>query len=473
MPVPLSDRVRSALARLDIGGPVVVGASGGVDSTVLWRLLHEAGVATVGVHVNYGLREGSGADAASVQALGAELGMPVEVRRVRLPVEGNTQEAAREERYVAFAEAARRHGAGAVAVGHTADDQAETVLLNLVRGAGLAGLGGMAEARPLAVDDPGGVRLVRPLLGATRAEVEALARSRGWPWSEDATNAEGLYRRNRIRHGALPLLAEEGGPGTVRRIAAAAEAVREASGAVAARLDRVGTPLPGGGAVPLAALRVLHPAERRALVAEVLRRYAPEAPRSAAAVARVAALVDAAVGARVELGPADAWRERQRLAVLARRAPWAGAAVHVGGAVRAPGGTLSLRPLAEVPRTFGADPHRAVLDARALSGPLAVRPWREGDRLRPLGAPGSRLVSDVLTGARVPPSERRAQPVLVAGASGDRVVWVVGLRLAHAARVTPETAHAVEAVWTPEASGGAASGGAASGGAASGGAASG
>ncbi|MEL6615687.1 MAG: tRNA lysidine(34) synthetase TilS, partial [Bacteroidota bacterium] len=285
------DRLRAALRRLGLParGPVVVGVSGGVDSTVLWRSLHALGVPTVGVHVDYGLREASGADAAFVQALGETLGVPVEVRGVELG-EGNTQAVAREARYAVFREIAEASGARAVAVGHTATDQAETVLLNLVRGAGLAGLAGMPESRPLAPKAP--VRLVRPLLGVTRAEVEAEARARGWAWREDATNATDVYRRNRLRHRVLPLLEEEGGLETALRIAAAARAAQAASGEVAGRLARVGEVREDGGAVPLGALRVLTDAERGALVAEMLRAWAPEAPRSEALVQQIASLFD-------------------------------------------------------------------------------------------------------------------------------------------------------------------------------------
>ena len=149
---------------------------------------------------------------------------------------GNVQAEARRARYAALAEAARRHASAAVVTGHTATDQAETVLMNLVRGAGLRGLGGMPPRRPLSA----GVSLVRPLLWATRAEVEAEARARGWTWRDDPGNAGDRFQRNRIRRSVLPLLDAEGGPGTAARVARAADAARAALAVVPALLDAHG-----------------------------------------------------------------------------------------------------------------------------------------------------------------------------------------------------------------------------------------
>ncbi|MEM6328459.1 MAG: tRNA lysidine(34) synthetase TilS, partial [Bacteroidota bacterium] len=231
--------VRDALLRLRLGpeAGVVVGASGGVDSTVLLRILHGEGVPVVAVHVDYGLRPESAEDAAFVTAMATTLGVPVVVRQVALPASGNRQEAAREARYAVFRAVAEAEGFDTVAVGHTATDQAETVLLHLLRGAGQAGLGGMREERALSP----GLRLVRPLLGTTRHEVEAFARDQGWTWREDASNATDAYRRNRLRHRVLPLLEEEGGPGTIRRIADAARRLQREADEVESILDRVGT----------------------------------------------------------------------------------------------------------------------------------------------------------------------------------------------------------------------------------------
>ena len=420
------------------GQRLAVGTSGGVDSTVLLRALCVLGFEAVAVYVHHGLRAEADDEAAFVAAMAQEAG--AEALVVRAPVgPGNRQGEARRARYAALADAARQSSCAVVAVGHTATDQAETVLMALVRGAGLRGLSGMAPRRrlgaALAGEKGGALSLVRPLLWATRAEVEAEARARGWAWRDDASNATDAYRRNRLRHHVLPLLDAEGGPATAARIAASADAARAALGASPA--------VAADGSVPLAALRA--PAERSAALAEALRTFAPDAPRSRAVVARLVALVEAPAGRRVGLGGVTVWRDRDRLRFV-RDAPAAPPAAVARDGVETAAGRLVRTPLDAVPETFPRTPFAEIVDASALVVPLVVRPWAAGDRLVPVGGGGERLVADLLTDARVPPSERAAALVL---ASGERVVWLVGLRLAAFAGVTAGTAAAERIEWRP------------------------
>lgn len=427
---------------------IVAGVSGGVDSVVLLRLLHEAGFRVGVAHVNYGLRgEESDADEAFVRALADELGVPCFVREATLPEGANRQEAAREARYAFFREVAEAEGAEAVAVGHTQDDQAETVLLHLFRGAGLRGLAGMPAERPLTPRSA--FRLVRPLLGVPRVEVEAHARARGWAWREDASNASAAYRRNALRHRILPLLREQFGQDVSAHVAAAAGHVRtflgapEAPPALFARLRR------GDRRLALDGLRALDIAPRRAVLLEALRAWAPDAPRNAGALAELAALVEAQPGRRVAWPGLTVWRDREALVfesapAVSPREAWP---VWPGVATGTPYGTLTLEPLGAVPSAVASGgPNVEVADADALVEPLVLRRWREGDRFRPLGLGGTKKVSDLLTERKVPPSEREHQLVLCAG---DAVLWVVGYRLAEAARLRPETRRAVRLVWAP------------------------
>lgn len=427
------------------GERLVVATSGGVDSSVLFRSLRALGFEAVAVYVHHGLRPEADAEAAVVEAMAGDAGAEAVVVRVRVGA-GNRQGAARAARYEALATAARSLDLSVIATGHTATDQAETVVMALVRGAGLAGLAGMPPRRQLsdAGPDGGPLALVRPLLWATRAEVEAHARAHGWTWREDASNATDAYRRNRIRHHVLPLLDAEGGPGTAARIAAAADAARAAleTGPAAHLLTRVAADA-RGGLLPLDALGS-DPDADRALLAHAHRRLAPAAPRSRAIIERLARLVDAPVGQRVGLGRVTVWRDRDRLrwvVDMPRVDPWS-----VGpGVTETPLGRLVRTPLSAVPVDFCSTATRETVDADALTGPLVLRPWRAGDRLRPVGG-SERLVSDVLTDARVPPSERADALVL---ASGERVVWLVGHRLAAHAAVTERTTRAELLDWHP------------------------
>jgi tRNA(Ile)-lysidine synthase len=261
--------VRRALTGLPSGGPVLVACSGGADSLALAaavafvapRLGRPAGLVTV----DHGLQAGSAERAEAVAAWGRDAGLaPVEAVRVEVAGRpGGPEAAAREARYQALAEVARRHGAVAVLTGHTRDDQAETVLLALARGAGPRGLSGMPTRRDLA-----GVSLLRPLLEVGREQTRSACAVLGLsPW-EDPHNRDPSYARSRVRADVLPALVRALGPAVLDNLARTARLVAADNAALdelaAAALTAVRHPA-GGLSVPgLAALssavrgRVLH-----------------------------------------------------------------------------------------------------------------------------------------------------------------------------------------------------------------------
>ncbi len=190
--------------------PGVVAVSGGADSVALLRALLEAGCGPLAVaHLNHTLRgEASDADEAFVRELASQHGCVCEVRRqdvAALAAGANLEATARRLRYEWFADVAARTGAAWVATGHTADDQAETVLHRLLRGTGLRGLRGIA-ASSLSLDPSSFILLHRPLLTSTRADVLAYLAALGQPFRDDASNADPRFTRNRVRHELLPLM---------------------------------------------------------------------------------------------------------------------------------------------------------------------------------------------------------------------------------------------------------------------------
>lgn len=198
-------------------GPVVVGCSGGADSSALLAVAAAAGLDPIAVHVDHGLRPGSADEVAIVARTAGGFGTAHVARNERVPPGPNLEARAREVRYRILESVADDVGAGAVLVGHTADDQAETVLLALLRGSATAGLAAMAVRRG---------RIVRPLLRVRRSETEACCAAMGIELVRDPTNDDVAYRRAWLRHEALPFLSAGAGRDLVPVLARQAEILR-------------------------------------------------------------------------------------------------------------------------------------------------------------------------------------------------------------------------------------------------------
>ncbi len=437
-------------ALLAEGECVVVGVSGGMDSMVLLHLLSASGFLPVAAHVNYGLRgEASAADEALVRTLCQQWDVPLRVHRAE--VSGSVQAEARDARYVFFGEVASEVGASAIATAHHRDDQAETVLLNLFRGAGPVGLAGMPMRRPLMSGSA--VEVIRPLLWASRAGIESYARAHHLLWREDESNQSPAYRRNVLRHEVLPLLGKHFGEDVGERIAGAAELMREAldSGAALVPADLfedAAEENASGWSLRLDGLTAQPEAVQRGLVLEALRRWAPDAPRSTATVREVESLLASQVGRRIEWPGVTVWRDRDRL--VFETAPAVDTfKVNVDvGKTQTPLGTLAVELLDVVPEAFDSSPNIEVVDADRLRFPLTLRTWQAGDAFQPFAMDGHKNISDLLTERRVPSHRRARQLVLV---SGDEIVWVVGHRLGAGFAVGAETQRVVRLTWIEKA----------------------
>lgn len=429
------------------GDRVVVGVSGGADSVALLHALLALapGLALTlhVVHVDHRLRPDSARDAGFVRALGRRLGVPVDVVPVTVGA-GSVEAAARAARHAALDAAASRLGAQRIALAHTADDQAETVLMRLLAGTGSRGLAAIPPVRG---------RLIRPLLDARRADVVAALERAGLDWLEDPANRDPRFLRNRVRHHLLPRLAAALGADPTARLVRVARLARETADAVeriaAAELDRLAGAEDGAVVLPRAALaalperiasEVLGQAAARLRGRPSLRAWGYRSLRRLLASTpprrpfRLGGLVLEVSGDRVRVGTG-------RPPVLAPRA------LSVPGRVDLPeiGRALSARL---VPATGYVVPrvrHRVALDAAQVPPSLVVRARRRGDRFRPFGG-GERRLKSFLIDARVPRWDRGRLPV-VEGAG--RILWVAGLRRASAAPVTAGTREIVELTLLP------------------------
>jgi tRNA(Ile)-lysidine synthase len=461
----LTERVCRTIDRFGLlppGARAVVAASGGADSTALVCLLRDAaprlGIELAGlVHFNHMLR-GAASDAdeqfcremADRLAIGFESGRG-DVRAAARQWKTSVEDAGRRLRYHFFAEAMSRLGASHLAVGHTRDDQAETLLLNLLRGAGTTGLSGMPVCRGA---------IVRPLLDCTHQELVEWLSASGVPYREDESNGDRRYLRNRLRHDVLPLLCAVV-PSAPAALARAAEITRAdgeyLDGLAADAFERL-VREPGNGAllVDLDALVGMPTALARRIAHLALGHRAGGRHVGFEHVERLIAL------ARGELvGPLKLPGQRAELtgngelmltSVLGRGVREEKVASSSGNSFRAPlsipgealvddhrevSSELRLGGLVAADFTStNADPMTAVLDADLVSG-LAVRFRRPGDRFRPLGLVGHKTLQDFFIDRKVPRIERGRTPLVVDG--DNRVVWVAGHAISDDFRVSERT----------------------------------
>jgi len=293
--------VRPAVDRAGLGlvAPVVVGCSGGADSLALVGLAVEAGLDPVAVHVDHGLRPGSADEAAVVAARVAVLGSRFDAVAVDVAPGPNLEARAREARYGALEAARRRHDATAVLVAHTADDQAETVLLNVLRGAAASGLGGMRTRQG---------HVVRPLLGVRRAELARYCAARGIEPLVDPSNADRAFRRAAVRHDVMPLLERVAARDLVPVLARQADVLAEESD----YLDTLAAAAWPDADPPHAAALLALPS---ALARRAVRCWLGAPPPSQAEVARVLAVAAGDCRAAQLAGGRTVRRSRGRLTV--------------------------------------------------------------------------------------------------------------------------------------------------------------
>jgi tRNA(Ile)-lysidine synthase len=426
-----------ALAPLD-GAQVLVGFSGGLDSTVLLHALSARRGRLGGlraIHVDHGLQAASGDWSRHCARACAELGVPLQVREVRVVPRGDGPEAAaRRARMTAFADAL---GPGeALVLAHHLDDQAETVLLRLLRGAGGAGVAAMRDARPFAR----GV-LRRPLLGMPRAALQAYARDHALSWIQDPSNAGTCFDRNYLRHEVLPRLHARW-PGATQALGASARLLAEDAALLdeecARRLRDVALDA-DGTVLRASALRALSAPWRARVLRHWLQGRGLPTP-AAAAHARIDAEL---LGARPDAVATIAWpgvvlrRWRDGLHAeapgpdlpAAWEAAWDGA-----GPLRLPDGSwLDIAEAEGVtpdPRPSGEDAQAAAF--RAAFGIVHVRPRAGGERLRLPGRAHRHQLKHLLQDAGIAPWLRARLPLSFAEdgellAAGDALV---GARLA-------------------------------------------
>ncbi|MDE6276507.1 MAG: tRNA lysidine(34) synthetase TilS [Muribaculaceae bacterium] len=425
--------------------PVLVGVSGGADSIALLAALHTLGFDVRAAHCNFHLRGSESLrDMHHVEAICSRLGVDLYVKdfnvEARRRASGeSTEMACRSLRYAWFASLLDRERAQALAVGHHREDQAETLLLNLMRGTGPAGLVGM---KPRRTDGPGGSTIVRPLLESSRSEIEQYLLDRNIQWVVDSSNSADEYRRNRIRHHLLPLM-EELIPGALDGLLRTAAQVDDAMDLYLSQIEAFRSRFIIAGRIDLSELvRELGPRARMALW-EMLRPMGFN-------MTQIRNILDAqasgASGLTFTAPARTAELSRGILDLNSRGAaplPVASAAAPVLVDLRRDVVlplriAVTLRPVAAfAEELMPPSPKVAFIDADAAeTGTWELRRWRHGDRMTPFGMRGSKLVSDIFALARMDARAKREAWLLV---RNGEIVWIPGVKRSALFAVGPGT----------------------------------
>ena len=405
---------------MDVSRPLVM-VSGGPDSVALLKALLELGAEPTVLHVEHGVRgDESLEDVEFVRSLGEDLGVAHEVRHLEPGGGSNFQETARRERYRVAEEVADAVGLESVATGHTVDDVAETVLMNLARGAGLRGLSGIPPVRG---------RFIRPLIQSTRTEILEYLEAIGQPYRTDPTNLTGKYTRNRVRLEVLPVL-EELYPGTNANIARAAGLLREDLEALEELASRIVRWNGSETVIRTEELMELPPTLRRYAVRQAYRTVRPVTPGlEYRLVEYVLGSIEKGTGGGTRTldlpdGVVVVARITGEVAFYEAEEPETGSVGLEIGKLVFGGWEIVVREVETFAAGDAVREEVAYLDAGR--GLYRVRMAREGDIIRPLGLGGTKKVLRAMMDRGVPADVRRRTPVVVdEGESGrGEVAWI-------------------------------------------------
>ncbi len=442
---------------LDRGDRVVAAVSGGPDSVALLAVLKDLfipyGLILKVAHLNHGLRgRESDREEIFVRDLCKSMDIPFFSRKADIPAarrasRGTLEEICRQERYRFFEEVRARVGFNKIALGHHLDDQAETVMMRILRGSGPEGLKGMVPFRDRV--------FIRPLIEVTRKEITGFLEKRGMTAMTDSSNASDFCLRNRIRRGLMPELKERYNPRLAENLGRMADILRMEDDWMQKTVEGV---LKEWGldeekevtTLPVPGLRHLHEALRHRIVKTVLSDLSP-APnrvgyRHVEAVMKL--LAGDAPGATLDMPFRIRVRREYDRLYFERKgdlpaAPSGKAARAFRFDVSVPGevviaeiGTRLSFQLVDTSQVAPNSDQTVFMDADAIAFPLTLRSWNPGDRIQPLGMAGTQKVQDLFINEKVPRAKREDILLL---ADRESVLWIPGIRLSERVRVKKDT----------------------------------
>lgn len=445
-------KVQGYITKYDLirpGETVVVGVSGGPDSVVLLHILNQlkerSDLKIHAAHINHGLRPEADSEEQFVKELCADWDVPLAAVKLDIGSLAKTyrksvEEVGREERYLFMEELRQSIGADKIATAHHRRDQAETVLMHLIQGAGALGLQGMLPRRD---------RIIRPLLGISREEIIKYIEDKNLPYRIDSSNFDKNYLRNRIRLELLPMLEQSFNPRIEDSLCRLAEVIGEENryweDLIATAWDNtVGTDMDGNLKADVNKLRQMPYALRSRFIHKMLGEAGGERV-SGADVERVSDLVERrGPGKKVRVS-GGLWVSRTHDAIkLGWEKPGTNAEgfcyeIDIPGKLSIP--ELGIDVITHLlPGIPDPDNKKVCFDWDALDKPLFIRSRRPGDRFRLDGPGGVRKLKDYLIDAKIPVEERDQLGIL---ASAGRVYWIIGDRKSVEGKITSETSNIV------------------------------
>jgi tRNA(Ile)-lysidine synthase len=448
------ERVKKTIERFGMverGDHILVAVSGGMDSVsllhVLMALRERLDIELTVCHLNHSLRgEESLRDEEFARRLASDLGLAFEVRRedvksIARERKGSLQEVARAARYAFFEETAQRVGAEKVALGHTNDDNAETVLMRFIKGSSITGLRGIPPLRG---------RYIRPLIETERRAVEEFIKDKGIRYVEDSSNRTMNYLRNRIRGELIPFIEERYNPNlreTLNRMASVIARDDDYLTSQAERMRHDVVVERGEGKVILDGVRLAALPDAlmlRLFIMEMVQLYEYTVDIASNHLESMAGVVrGAAPNASINLpGGLRLVREYDRviLTMGGYDVP-----IEFEGDLQVPGVTriegcsarFETSIIEDLPFNLTKDgKSTAYFDYDALALPIVIRGFRAGDRLVPLGMTGHKKVKDIFIDMKVPVARRYRTPLLI---SGDNILWVAGVKQSEMGKVVDST----------------------------------
>ncbi|TFH27109.1 MAG: tRNA lysidine(34) synthetase TilS [Bacteroidia bacterium] len=414
------------------GDRILLAVSGGIDSVVMAHLFHSAGYDCAVAHCNFQLRgEDSEGDEAFVRELAGYLEMPVFVKRfdVDRVIQNkgiSVQMAARELRYEWFSELLSEEAMDLVATAHNKNDSVETFFLNLSRGSGIRGLKGIASRRE---------KIIRPMLFVTRQEIETYRQEQGIQYREDASNFETKYLRNKIRHDVIPVM-EQINPGFIESMSRSMIQLGEIYEIYRDSIEQKRSALFEEHSeliiIDARKLGELHP-----LKTWLFELFSPFG-FSRSQCEDIEKIMEAGPGSRSISPSHQLYKDREHL-ILIPSQPNSFDRYYLDGPDKHSALPFSLdikvmerEELGPIPK----DPMCACLDLDEIQFPLTIRHWVHGDYFYPLGMNQMKKLSDYFVDNKIPVPEKESTWIM---ASGKKIVWIMGQRIDHRFRITPDT----------------------------------